>query len=134
VYYFDSAWISQIHWAALVIDGLMFLLVATWLVRPFRGVPRTLLAVVAVVGIALCWGELFYALRLQQGAVYVLQDLPFRPVNNGGVIGAQAFGTYLILRSPSERLKGWRFWLVSVALSVALWFFQVVLWQIVVPK
>ena len=133
-YYFDSPWVKQIHLGALVIDGLMIGLVAIWFLSRLRGWPLRLLPIVAGLGFLLCWGELLYALRLQEGAIYVLMDLPFRPVNNGGVIGAQVFGTYLILRIPNEKLKGWRVWLVGAGLSLALWFFQVVLWQIVVPK
>ncbi len=130
-YYFDTPWVPQLHLAATVLDVLVFLLVGLWIVTPWRGRVRAVLGAVCVVAIVLGWGELVYAVRAQDGAVYRLLDLPFRPINNLGVIGAQVFGTYLILRSPTRRLKGWRWFLVAAMLSIGLWVFQNVLWRIV---
>lgn len=130
-YYFDSPWVPALHWAGLAVNACVIALVMVWMVSPIKGTVRTLLGAMAAAGAVLCWVELVYALKLQQGAVYALLDLPLRPINNLGVIGAQVFGTYLILRSPTERLRGWRWWLVSAGLSLGLWLFQNVLWGMV---
>lgn len=133
-YYFESAWVPQIHVAALVVDGLMLLLAMVWLLTPTRKFARSAMTVVALAGLALCWGEILYALRVQEGAVYRLDGLPFQPANNAGVIGAQVFGTYLLLRAPAGRLEGWRAWAVKLALAAAFWVFQFMVWQMVVPR
>jgi hypothetical protein len=44
------------------------------------------------------------------------------------------FGSYLILKTPSGKVQGWRAWAVKLALAVAFWFFQSMVWQMVVPK
>jgi hypothetical protein len=130
-YYFDSPWVPQIHTLALVVDGLLIGLALLWLVTPLKRLGQVGMPIVAAAGLVLCWAEVLYAQRLQEGAVYVLLQMPFRPVNNVGVIGAQVFGTYLILRSPSGRLVGWRAWLVKAGLALGFWFFQAAVWQMV---
>jgi hypothetical protein len=133
-YYFESPWVPQLHVGALVIDGLMIALAMVWLLTPTRKFARVAMVCVAFVGLSLCWGEIMYALHVQEGAVYRLDGLPFQPVNNGGVIGAQVFGTYLLLRAPAGRLEGWRAWAVKSALAVAFWVFQFMVWQMVVTR
>ena len=134
VYYFDEPWIVQIHAAAIALDCAIVALCAAWFVTRFKKVTEAGMVALACVGLALCWAELVYALRLQEGAVYVLRDLPVRPVNNVGVVGAQVFGSYLLLKSPIVRLSGWREWLVKGGLAAAFWFFQAIVWQAIVPR
>jgi hypothetical protein len=133
-YYFDSPWVPQIHTLALVVDGLVIALVMLWMVFQLKRFAQVAIVGVAALGLALCWFEVLYALRLQEGTVYVLGNLPFQPVNNVGVAGAQVFGSYLILKTPSGKVQGWRAWAVKLALAVAFWFFQSMVWQMVVPK
>ena len=133
-YYFDSPWVPQIHTLAIGIDAIVLLTAVVWLVSPWKRIAQSAMYFIAVFGFALCWGEVFYALQLQKNAVYELQQLPFIPVNNVGVAGAQVFGSYLILKSPSGKLGGWQSWVVKVGLCVAFWFFQFMLWQMIVPS
>ncbi len=133
-YYFDSPWVPQMHTLAIVIDGLMVALAMLWMVFQLKRFAQVGMVIVAVLGFALCWIEIVYALNLQAGTVYKLPGLPFQPVNNVGVIGAQVFGGYLILKTPSGKVQGWRAWVVKLALVTAFWFFQSMVWQMVVPK
>ncbi len=133
-YYFDSPWVPQIHTLALVIDGLIIGLAVVWMVPRLARFAEGAMVAVAALGLLLCWFEVVYALRLQAGTVYVLPSLPFQPVNNVGVLGAQVFGSYLILKSPSGHMQGWRAWAVKLALAVAFWFFQFMVWQMVAPR
>ena len=133
-YYFDSPWVPQIHALALTVDAAMIALVMLWLVSPFKRASQIAMTVVAAIGLLLCWAEIVYAVRIQAGAVFVLQQLPFQPVNNFGVGGAQVFASYLIFKFPSGRLAGWRSALVKVGLCVAFWMFQFMVWQMVAPR
>ena len=133
-YYFDSPWVPQIHRLAIGLDGLVFFFAALWLASPWKRLAERAMTVVAVLGLLLCWVEIVYATKLATGAVFILPQLPFRPVNNVGMVGAQVFGTYLLFKAPVVRLAGWRALLVKLVLAVAFWFFQSILWQIVGPK
>jgi hypothetical protein len=132
-YYFDSPWVPQIHTLALVIDVAIVAFAGVWMVFQLKRFSQTAMLFVAALGLALCWLELVYALQLQSGTVFVLNGLPYQPVNNVGLIGAQVFGTYLVFKTPSGKVHGWRAWTVKLVLAVALWFFQSVVWQMVVP-
>lgn len=85
--------------------------------------------VLAVAGILLAWGEIVRASNSQPDPVFVLNQLPFRPVNNMGVVGAQAFASYLILRGPSGSGSPWAWLLAKAGLSVCVWMFQLVVWD-----
>lgn len=128
-YYFDAPIVGQLHWAGMVLCGLVVLAVLVWLATPLKKQARFALVCLAIAGFLLAWGEVFYALQAQEGSIYILSDLPFRPVNNLGVIGAQVFGTYLILKSPAGRLVGWKAWAVRVGLAIGLWYFQFFVWM-----
>lgn len=133
-YYFDSPWIPQLHTLALTVDVSMLALVMLWLVSPLKRACQVAMSTVALIGLVLAWGEVLYAVRLQEGAVFVLQNLPFQPVNNFGVAGAQVFASYLIFKLPSGRLTGWRSVLVKLGLCFAFWMFQFMVWQMVVSR
>jgi hypothetical protein len=128
-YYFDAPYVPLLHTVSLVVDVLMVALPLAWLATSYKSLAQKALYYVAAFGLLLAWGEVLYALRLQEGAVYQLGQLPFRPINNLGVIGAQVFATYLILNSPAGRLTGWRAFLVKCALALGFWYFQAIVWQ-----
>ena len=122
------------HSAALLIDVSLLALELVWITTRFKRFAGRTMVAVAAVGFLLCWWEIVFALRAEAGAVYVLTDLPFRPVNNLGMFGAQVFGSYLILKTPSGGLKPMAGVAVKVGLAVCLWVFQSVVWQVAVPR
>ncbi|HXH60727.1 MAG TPA: hypothetical protein VNI20_05155 [Fimbriimonadaceae bacterium] len=133
-YYFDTPWVPQMHLVGNVIDGAIFAFAAVWLMTRFTKFAEVAMIVLAAVGMVLCWVELVYAVHVSTHSIYVLSDLPFQPINNVGVVGAQVFGSYLILKSASGSLKGWRAWLVKGALAVGLWLFQSVVWHVWIAR
>ena len=133
-YYFQTDGVQLMHSAALVIDGSLLALAVVWVATRYKTFAERTMVAAAVAGFVLCWWEIVFAYRAQAGAVYVLIDLPFRPVNNLGMIGAQIFGSYLILKTPSGRMKPVPAVVVKVGLAVCLWVFQSVVWQIAVPR
>lgn len=133
-YYFEQGGVQLMHSAALAIDGSLLVLAVVWITTRHKAAAQRAMVVIAAAGFALCWWEIIFALQSQADAVYVLTDLPFRPVNNLGVIGAQIFGSYLILKTPSGRLKPVPAVAVKVGLAVCLWLFQSVVWRFGVPQ
>ena len=133
-YYFRNEGVQFMHNLALLIDGSLLVLAVVWVVSRYKTFAQRTMVAVAAAGFVLCWWEILSALRSQAGAVYVLTDLPFRPVNNLGIFGAQVFGSYLILKTPSGRMKPVPAVAVKVGLAVCLWVFQSVVWQVAVPR
>ena len=133
-YYFQTEGVQLMHSAALLIDGSLLALAVVWVATRYKTFAERTMVAAAAAGFVLCWWEIVFAFRAQAGAVYVLTDLPFRPVNNLGIVGAQVFGSYLILKTPSGRLKPAAAVAVKVGLAVCLWVFQSVVWQVAVPR
>lgn len=133
-YYFENEGVQLIHGVALAIDGSLLALAVVWIATRYKMFAERTMIMVAAAGFVLCWWEILFALWAQVGAVYVLTDLPFQPVNNLGMIGAQIFGSYLILKTPSGRMKPLPAVVVKVGLVVCLWVFQSVVWQTAVPR
>ena len=119
-YYFDTPWVPQMHLVGNVIDGAIFAFAAVWLMTRFTKFAEVAMIVLAAVGMVLCWVELVYAVHVSTHSIYVLSVLPF--------------GSYLILKSASGSLKGWRAWLVKGALAVGLWLFQSVVWHVWIAR
>lgn len=128
-YYFRVPGVPAFQAASLALDAAVVLTVLVWLVWPnSRRVCSGLLIACAMIGPPVVWGELVLALVAQKGAVYTLTGLPFRPVNNFGLIGSSAFWLYLLsLQKFAPRL--WIDLLAKVALAVGvvvgqMWVFQ----------
>ncbi|MBS1709342.1 MAG: hypothetical protein JSS65_11575 [Armatimonadetes bacterium] len=125
-YYSQTPGVAAVHAIGFTVDLLVLATMAWWFVRPFRRYgPETILASLAAAGILACWAELLIALKALHGAVYRLDDLPFRPINNWGLIGVAVFGLYLVAKTDMRRLFGrgafWAKVAVMVCLTGAQW-------------
>lgn len=129
-YYFQYPSISNIHLIALVIDGLIFAIPVLWILTPAKKLCRNALGLVVFLGFALCWYEAIYASRLESNII-TLPTLPFSPINNYGLIGAQVFGTYIILSLPTSKGNKLVFAFIRVALAMCLWFAQLAIWTVI---
>lgn len=128
-YYFRVPGVSVFQGISLVVDALVVVAVLAWLIWPtLRKVSTVVLMACAVTGPPVVWGELVLALLSQRGAVYLLTGLPFRPVNNFGLIGSTVFWLYLVSRQRFAP-KLWIDVLAKAALAVGvvvgqMWVFQ----------
>lgn len=133
-YYFAEPNVPLFHQAALIIDIAILAFVALWIVSPWKKASQTVLITLAGAGIGVCWSEAINAAQLQTDSVYVLSGLPFFPLNNIGIVGAQLFGTYLLFKIPTRGLKKIAEILIKVALAFCFWFAQTFAWQLVIPS
>ncbi len=117
-YYSQKPGVAEVQFVGFAVDLLIILTIAWWLARPIKRFwPETLLALWSAIGFVACWIELFLALFTLPGAVYRLDDLPFRPVNNWGLLGATVFMTYLVGKSDFSKAFGKKsFWLKTALL------------------
>lgn len=129
-YYLVIPTVQRFHVLDVAVNTLVVVCTLLWIVFPVsRSAMKPSLVVLAIGGFLLCWAEVFWAARLNTGGVYHLSDLPFRPVGNTGLLGAQVFGAYLLLKMPSGKLTGGQAVLLKVALAVCLWLFQYLFWD-----
>lgn len=128
-YYFIEPGIESIHTISVSLNILFLVCAGLWIIGKFKKPAQWTMIGIAAVAVVLCWAELLYSLRLIEGAVYTLPELPWRPINNLGIVGAQVFGSYLIFKLPQTSLKAMPAFLVKAGLCVCLWFAQAVAWQ-----
>lgn len=129
-YYFQEPGIAPIHFAATVLDVLIFAVPVVWILSSRGTACKAVMMVLCSVGVALCWIEAVRASGLQ-GGVYSLQSLPYAPLNNFGLIGAQVFGTYLVFKLPWPDRRWLPGILVRSTISLCLWLSQVAVWSVV---
>jgi len=119
-YYFRVQGVALFQGLSLALDALVVLTVLVWLVWPrTKRAASVVLLFCAVVGPPLVWGELMLAMLSQRGAMYVLTGLPFRPINNFGLIGSSAFWLYLVSKQRFAP-KLWLDIFVKVVLALAV--------------
>jgi hypothetical protein len=106
-YYGREAWVRPLHHAAFGLQAAVILLVMAGIARRGRGFIAGLTALSGAI-LALVWIELVLAAWTSARADYVFQSLPFSPINSGGLAGAIACSTYLILRISDSGLGAWR--------------------------
>jgi len=120
-YYFEQGWVTPLHATAIVLDVAILVATAIGIFLSRRRVKtESLLAALAYIGILLAWSEILIAVRSQPTELYRLTQLPYRPMNNSGLLGAQVFASYLVFKLPPGRLGGWsNFWIrFAIALGV----------------
>ena len=101
-----------------------------WIVFPVTGKGvKVALLFAAFIGLALCWAEIIWAANLRTGPIFSLRDLPFRPVGNSGLIGAQVFASYMLLKLPSGKIPAWSAVLLKLGLALCFWFLQFLVWD-----
>lgn len=128
-YYFMEPGIEAVHTVSVSLNIAFLACAIVWLVTKYQKHAERAMVALAVVAFVLCWWELTYALQLQESSVFRLPELPFRPINNLGIVGAQVFGGYLIFKLPHQHLKAVPLFLIKSGLCVCLWAFQAVVWQ-----
>lgn len=129
-YYVALPFAGTCHASAVVVDIVVLLLILVWIVLPaLAPFVRKGLVVASIAGLAVFWIELVFALQHGSGPVYILRELPFRPMANFGLLGAQVFATYLTFRIPSGRVPAFQAFLVKLALAGCTFSFQALLWD-----
>jgi hypothetical protein len=131
-FYSQHPHVVPLHRAALALDVVFILAVGVWVAKPGWGKALgPALAVMASVGAAMAWSELWLASRLAADSRYVLAGLPLSPLNNLGLLGAQVFLGYLLSaaarasRGARPRASVLLLWMV--ALGMCQW----IAWDVV---
>lgn len=128
-YYYQFQTAKLFHVGAMAVDILILVAVLATIVLPaITKSGKLVIIALAIIGFLMCWGELIWAANLS-GQLFTLRELPFRPIANSGLFGAQLFITYLFLRIPSGRLGGLHAFLVKAGLAVCFWIFQQIIWD-----
>jgi hypothetical protein len=131
-FYSAVPWVGTIHTAAYVVNVAILALVALWVFLSKRQVSfGWVIMALSVIGAILCWAEIGVALRTQPNPVFVLRELPFRPINNLGLAGAQVFLTYLVFKIPDGGMRTWPALVVKASLALCLWLLQLAIWEVV---
>lgn len=100
-YYFQEPFVRAFHASSLGIDFLVVLTVAAWIFLWQKSEAwGALTLALCLGGAALGWAELIRATVPTPGRVYLLQGLPFSPVNNGGIAGTTLFAGYATTKIP----------------------------------
>lgn len=117
-YYFQEPGIRAFHVAGATIDFAIVIVVAAWIFAAKKAeIWGFLLMALCMGGLVVGWAELVHALTPNPNRVYVLQGLPFSPVNNAGLLGAAVFMGYFATKVPMGSMGMF----VKLALKVALW-------------
>jgi len=131
-YYFEQSWVPWLHYGAIAINVAV---VGATMVGVFlsRRTIRTepLVGILAYLGVLLAWSEIMLALRSQPTELYRLVDLPYRPMNNFGLLGAQIFVTYLVFKLPAGRLGAWQVFLLRTSLAIGAFLAQLLVYELV---
>ncbi len=128
-YYVEVPGVRLLQTAGLTVTSAVVGLTLLWILFGRRTVVERALVGLALTGIALCWIEAVRALATQPNPVFVLSELPFRPVNNMGLVGSQVFATYLLLKAPDSRMSPGRSLAVKAGLAVCVWLVQWLVWD-----
>ncbi|MBS1713326.1 MAG: hypothetical protein JST30_03215 [Armatimonadetes bacterium] len=119
--------------AALDVAVLVTTLTGILLPRVARGTVSILLFL-CLTGIVACWSELLWARQFAHSHVFLLRELPFKPLANFGLGGAVVFATYVALKIPSGKLPPWQTFLVQTCIAVSSAAFQFLVWAAVGPR
>lgn len=117
-YYYQRPGVVALHWMSVLVDLVLVVCVAGWIFRSASaGIWANVIGVACAIGIVLVWLELGIALKPDPTMNYLLPGLPFRPINNVGLVGASVFLGYLTLRMPSGTINP----VPAVTTKMALW-------------
>lgn len=129
-YYMAIPAVQRFHTVDVGVNTLVVVCTLFWIVLPAtRSVMKPLILLLALLGFGLCWSEVVWATNLDTHGTFHLTNLPFRPVGNSGLLGAQVFGAYLILKMPSGKVREGQAVLLKIGLVVCLWLLQVLVWD-----
>lgn len=116
----------QIHLIGLCIAVFTILGIVGWIAFPaISKIAELSVRILAAIGFALVWIELAMASGMAD-ARFLLNDLPFRPINNLGIVGATIFGAYFLVKLPQGTLKPLPTLLIKTSLLLGLYVVQAV--------
>jgi hypothetical protein len=120
--YYGNVGINLINIGALIVDVLVVALIIGWLISP-RLASHALRTVMllAAIGAALTWAELWYGSTFYYGEVRDKQGLPLS-VNNVGIVGSYVFLGYLSCRVATHAVRRPAVFAVIPVSLVASWF------------
>ena len=133
-YYFRGVGIGLLQNLGVIVDLLVIFAIVGWLVWPSRRVwfEATIMSA-TVLGPPVVWAELILALSTQPNRVFVLESLPFRPVNNIGLLGSSVFLLYLLSKQRFTK-KLWADLLIKVISASVVVAGQMFAYQSVVAR
>lgn len=128
-YYFQVPGIATFHVLGLAVVALSLLCLATWIAMPkFAPVLRVVVVGLAMFGFALVWAELARATVIRDPR-FLLESLPFRPINNLGLIGANVFGGYMLLKLPAGLLRPFPATVIKLTFVAGLVIVQLMIYE-----
>ena len=134
-YYAKAPGMAFLQYANMGISFAFMALVLAWIItRKNQFSLSWALLALSALGLGLIWMELAMTLRSEPNQVYRLNELPFKPIAGGGLIGAQIFLTYLIFRLPDGQLKAWQSLILKAAFSIGAWMLQTSIWEMISKK
>lgn len=130
-YYSQTPGVIGMQLTSIGLNVLVLVLLIAWIITqknesPLKGFVMGLSAM----GSGLIWTELMIARGTQPNATYVLSGLPYHPVSSWGLLGAQAYITYLIFQLPDGRLNWWMGALLKAAFAACAWLVQISVWDV----
>lgn len=123
-FYSQSAHVPAARGLALAIDSAVLAAVCVWVAKPgWSAWIRPLLPALAALGAASCWFEVIQAERFLRLGDVRLPAMPAVPMANLGLVGSQAFLTYIlvVLARRTGRRLSCAAMLLAVGLGVAQW-------------
>ncbi len=130
-YYFLERNVFLLQNLALTTNFAVILCVTFWIFQSqFRAVLEPALAGLAFIAIVLVWVEISHAVHLQGHTLYRLNELPFHPVANSGLVGSTIFGGYLLSKIPEGHETPWVTWLIKLAYIGGLFCLQLVAFEL----
>ncbi len=129
-YYFEIDWVRPVHYLAILLNTAIILLTGIGIFLTRRRVRvEPVISMMAMAGFFLAWGEIFAALQVKS-TLFRLTELPYQPVNNTGIIGAQAFAMYIIFKLPSGHLEAWKGFFIRLGLAIGAFLAQLLAFQL----
>lgn len=133
-YYFANAGVGSLHALGNAMAVLILVSVLAWLIWPqHKLIAQYGIALACVVDIPAIWLEIVMALKTQPGNVFLLLDLPYRPIHNFGLAGATGMLLYLISQLQIGKTpKSDALW--KLAAGIGLAFLQTTIYQLLVQR
>lgn len=125
-FYATNPWVGPIRAGSTVLGCATVVAVAWWIGSPGRAkLLGPVMLVLCSLGTATAWSESLLAAKFVDPARYSLVGLPVLPLANYGLLGSQAFLTYIlasVVRRGGARPTLGLVFLWAVGLALAQWF------------
>ncbi|MCB0825802.1 MAG: hypothetical protein KDC26_06405 [Armatimonadetes bacterium] len=123
-YYFAASNAERIHTLAVGVDILILLFIAAWIIRgSLKKWLEPIVIGLAIMGFGLVWYELVGAMALHLPQAE-FTELPYRPMNQFGLVGSGVFGAYLIAKIQMPKLKPVASVLIKLAFVICSYLMQ----------